>query len=212
MTYGKILKKTMLITLLVFLAFGIVYTLVWWLGFDKKFYPIEQVRNFIVPFFVSRWYDFGLICLWPIIITLLYKDSDASVFNVIGMICSFLFIGLPLNYWVDGNPGQGGFSVAVIFTIIGWILTEIFFFTISMDDGYNRKTIITEGLITNVFAGLGVALAFIFSKGLLIGLFFGFSVTVLLTVLLLVYNLVFKSILRLILNFNQDKKLITKAE
>lgn len=209
MTGKQIFKKTVFTTLLVFLVFGIIYILVWWLVFDKKFYPIEQFANFTIPFTVSRWYDFGLICLWPIIITPLAcrdKDGDRIAFATLAIICSFSAIGIFLQY--------GNFIGAAIFTFIGWTITEIYFFVQEKRNGkqiYNRKEIIAGSFYVNVFTGLGAALVFIFSKGLLIGLFFGFFVTVAQTLLTLIYNLVFKSIVRLSLN-NQDKKLITKIE
>jgi len=213
MTWKRTLSFTGKITLLIFVIVLAVYALVWWITFDKKFYSIEQFRSFILALAIPRWYDFGLICLWPLIITpiaIAYKDDDLMVLGVIGIICAFILIGLPLAAWINGGSG-GWLNFSLIFIIIGWIVTESHL-VVKDKIPCGRKSLINQGFIVNILGGLGVALAFVFSKGLLIGLFFGLSVTVTLTILLLIYNLIFKPFWRLILNSNQDKKLNTKAE
>lgn len=214
MTWKKVLSLTGKITLLVFITVLVVYAFIWWITFDKKFYSIEQFRSFILTFIVPRWYDFGLICLWPLIIVpinIIYKKDDVVVFGVFGLICAFITIGLPLTAWIN-SADVIYLNVSFVLVIIGWIITEFHLFTMKDDNQDKSKSLINQGFIVNVLAGLGVALSFVFSKGLLIGLFFGLSVTVILTVLLLIYNLIFKPFWRLIFNHNQNKKLITKAE
>jgi len=222
MTGRKLFKKTMFVTLIVFLVFGIIYTLIWWLIFDRKFYPIKQFENFIFPFSISRWYDFGLICFWPIIIAPLFfrdkDDGDVPLFNILALVGGFAFIGLSLVFWLKAFGFKEPPILTIIAIIVGWIITENFFFnTPDKRPGigiyeYDRKKIITEGFTSNVLGGLGAAFAFIFYKGLLVGLFFGSLATIALTVLLLINNLVLKSLCRAIVKSDPDKKLITKVE
>ena len=203
-------RKTSYSTILVAVIFGIIYGLVLWLGFHGKFLPIEQVAGFKIPFLVSRYYDFALICLWPIIMTpLISSKDDYSVLGFVGMFFSFLAIGGSLT-WFSYTGNIGRLYLAIVFIIIAWILTEALLFVEETNNNpkTNRKKIIKASLYVYIFDGLGVGLIFLFSKGLLIGIIFGLLVTICLTILTLINNLVFKSLIREIIKSDKSKEIV----